>query len=59
MSMPGIAVMTEVGDGSTFPTAGHLTAYARLAPATRSSGSSMLFSLALWWLFRLRPWWVR
>lgn len=39
--MPGIAVRTEariliaVGDGSTFPTAGHLAAYAGLAPATR------------------------
>ncbi|SCK36282.1 Transposase IS116/IS110/IS902 family protein [Streptomyces sp. SceaMP-e96] len=31
----------EVGDGSTFPTAGHLAAYAGLAPATRSSGSSI------------------
>ncbi|GGS10332.1 hypothetical protein GCM10010236_76040 [Streptomyces eurythermus] len=46
-SMPGIGVRTgariliEVGDGSTFPTAGHLAAYAGLAPATRSSGSSI------------------
>lgn len=47
--MPGIGVRTgariliEVGDGdgSTFPTAGHLAAYAGLAPATRSSGSSI------------------
>ncbi|MFE7467032.1 IS110 family transposase [Streptomyces sp. NPDC057499] len=30
----------EAGDGSTFPTAGHLAAYAGLAPATLSSGSS-------------------
>ncbi|MEU6980751.1 IS110 family transposase [Streptomyces sp. NPDC046371] len=42
-SMPGVGVRTgariliEVGDGSTFPTAGHLAAYAGLAPATRSS----------------------
>lgn len=46
-SMPGVGVRTgariliEVGDGSTFPTAGHLAAYAGLAPATRSSGSSV------------------
>lgn len=46
-STPGIGVRTgariliEVGDGSTFPTAGHLAAYAGLAPATRSSGSSI------------------
>nr|WP_308295144.1 transposase [Streptomyces sp. Tu10] len=46
-SLPGIGVRTgariliEVGDGSTFPTAGHLAAYAGLAPATRSSGSSI------------------
>jgi transposase len=47
MSMPGVGVRTgariliEVGDGSTFPTAGHLAAYAGLAPATRNSGSSI------------------
>ncbi|MCX5136480.1 IS110 family transposase [Streptomyces sp. NBC_00340] len=46
-SMPGIGVRTgariliEVGDGNTFPTAGHLAAYAGLAPATRHSGSSI------------------
>ncbi|MEV7322027.1 transposase [Streptomyces sp. NPDC093970] len=46
-SMPGVCVRTgariliEVGDGSAFPTAGHLAAYAGLAPATRSSGSSI------------------
>ena len=45
--MPGIGVRTgariliDVGDGSTFPTAAHLAAYAGLAPATRSSGSSI------------------
>jgi hypothetical protein len=43
-SMPGVGVragariLIEVGDGSTFPTAGHLAAYAGLAPATRSIG---------------------
>lgn len=47
ISMPGVGVRTgariliEVGDGSAFPTAGHLAAYAGLAPATRSSGSSI------------------
>lgn len=46
-SMRGIGVRTgariliEVGDGSTFPTAGHLATYAGLAPTTRSSGSSI------------------
>ncbi|WP_435203041.1 IS110 family transposase [Janibacter sp. GS2] len=46
-SMPGIGVRTaarillEVGDGSTFPTPGHLAAYAGLAPVTRRSGSSI------------------
>ncbi|MGW1047385.1 IS110 family transposase [Streptomyces sp. NPDC002547] len=46
-SMPGIGVRTgariliDVGDGSSFPTAGHLASYAGLAPATRSSGSSI------------------
>ncbi len=46
-SMPGIGVRTgarillEVGDGSSFPTAGHLAAYAGLAPVTRRSGSSI------------------
>ncbi|MFI2511796.1 IS110 family transposase [Streptomyces sp. NPDC018972] len=46
-SMPGIGVRTaariliDVGDGSAFATAGHLAAYAGLAPATRRSGSSI------------------
>ena len=46
-SMPGIGVRTgariliDVGDASSFPTAGHLAAYAGLAPVTRSSGSSI------------------
>lgn len=45
--MPGVGVRTgariliEVGDGSTFPTAGCLAAHAGLAPATWSSGSSI------------------
>jgi transposase len=47
ISLPGIGVRTaariliDVGDASRFPTAGHLAAYAGLAPATRSSGSSI------------------
>ena len=46
-SMPGIGVRTgtriliDVGDASTFPTAGHLASYAGLAPASRISGSSI------------------
>lgn len=46
-SMPGIGVRTgtriliDVGDGPSFPSAAHLAAYAGLAPATRSSGSSI------------------
>ncbi|MBT3162575.1 IS110 family transposase [Streptomyces sp. Vc74B-19] len=46
-SMPGIGVRTAavllatVGDGSSFPTAGHLASYAGLAPATRQSGTSI------------------
>ena len=46
-SMPGIGVRTgariliDVGDGTAFPSAAHLAAYAGLAPATRSSGSSI------------------
>ena len=40
-SGPDARILIEVGDGSTFPTAGHLAAYAGLAPATRSSGSSI------------------
>jgi transposase len=40
--MPGVGIRTaarillEVGDGSAFPTAGHLAAYAGLAPVTRT-----------------------
>lgn len=46
-SMPGIGVRTaarvlvEVGDGSGFPSSGHLAAYAGLAPVTRRSGTSI------------------
>ena len=46
-SMPGlgfrtaIKILTIVGDGSAFPTSGHLAAYAGLAPVTRRSGSSI------------------
>ena len=46
-SMPGVGVRTaarilvEVGDAGSFPTAGHLAAYAGLAPVTRRSGSSI------------------
>ncbi|MDG4765726.1 IS110 family transposase [Solwaraspora sp. WMMD406] len=46
-SMPGIGVRTaarillEVGDGTSFPTPGHLAAYAGLAPVTRRSGTSI------------------
>ncbi|WP_435797965.1 IS110 family transposase [Streptomyces klenkii] len=46
-SMPGIGVRTaariliDAGDGSAFATAGHLAAYAGLAPVTRASGSSI------------------
>ncbi|WP_097963386.1 IS110 family transposase (plasmid) [Streptomyces anulatus] len=47
ISMPGIGIRTaarilvDVGDGSSFASAGHLAAYAGLAPATRRSGSSI------------------
>lgn len=46
-SMPGVGVRTaarillEVGDGSSFPTSGHLAAYAGLAPVTRRSSTSI------------------
>jgi transposase len=46
-SMPGVGVRTaavilvEVGDASSFPTAGHLASYAGLAPVTWRSGSSI------------------
>jgi len=47
ISMPGVGIRTgariliEVGDGSSFPSAAHLAAYAGLAPTTRNSGSSI------------------
>lgn len=47
ISMPGVGVRTaarillDVGDGSAFRTAGHLAAYAGLAPVTRRSGTSI------------------
>lgn len=46
-SMPGVGVRTaarillDIGDASQFPTAGHLAAYAGLAPVTRRSGTSI------------------
>ncbi|MEV7817883.1 IS110 family transposase [Streptomyces flaveolus] len=46
-SMPGIGVRTAavllatVGDASSFPSAAHLASYAGLAPATKSSGTSI------------------
>ena len=45
--MPGngfrtaLKILTIVGDAAAFPTAGHLAAYAGLAPVTRRSGSSI------------------
>lgn len=47
ISMPGIGIRTaarillEVGDGSAFKSAGHLAAYAGIAPVTHRSGSSI------------------
>ncbi|MEU7370070.1 IS110 family transposase [Streptomyces hygroscopicus] len=46
-SLPGLGVRTTaamivaIGDGSGFRTAGHLASYAGLAPATKSSGTSI------------------
>jgi transposase len=46
-SMPGngfrtaLKILTIIGDAAAFPTAGHLAAYAGLAPVTRRSGSSI------------------
>lgn len=46
-SMPGVGVRTaarillDIGDASSFPTPGHLAAYAGLAPVTRRSGTSI------------------
>ncbi|MFD5087550.1 IS110 family transposase [Kitasatospora sp. NPDC058406] len=36
-----VLILIDVGDASAFPTAGHLAAYAGLAPVTRASGSSI------------------
>ena len=47
MSMPGIGIKTAaqillaIGDGTAFETAGHLAAYAGIAPVTRRSGTSI------------------
>ena len=47
ISMPGVGVRTaarillEVGDGSAFKSAGHLAAYAGIAPVTHRSGTSI------------------
>jgi transposase len=47
ISMPGVGVrpaarvVLEIGDGSSFPSAAHLAAYAGLAPTTRRSGTSI------------------
>lgn len=47
MSMPGIGIKTAaqillaIGDGTGFETAGHLAAYAGIAPVTRRSGTSI------------------
>src|SRR5688500_19177557 len=34
-------IILDVGDGTAFPTSGHLAAYAGLAPVTRRSGTSI------------------
>ena len=47
LSIPGIAartgarILTEIGDVTRFPTAGHLAAYAGLASVTKQSGRSV------------------
>lgn len=47
MSMPGVGIKTAatilltIGDAGTFTTAGHLAAYAGIAPVTRRSGTSI------------------
>jgi hypothetical protein len=47
MSMPGVGIKTAatilltIGDAGTFRTAGHLAAYAGIAPVTRRSGTSI------------------
>ncbi|MCK9250561.1 MAG: IS110 family transposase [Solirubrobacteraceae bacterium] len=37
----GVTILSEIGDPTRFQTAGHLAAYAGLAPVTRQSGSSI------------------
>ncbi|WP_226363221.1 Tn3 family transposase [Pseudonocardia sp. ICBG1142] len=52
-TMPGLGVrtaikiLTIVGDGSAFPTAAHLAAYAGLAPVTRRSASHPTYQAML------------
>lgn len=47
LSIPGIGartgarILAEIGEVSRFPTAGHLAAYAGLAPVTKQSGTSI------------------
>ena len=47
VSMPGVgaktaaAILLAIGDGTGFPSAAHLAAYAGIAPVTRRSGSSI------------------
>ncbi|MBX7558123.1 IS110 family transposase [Streptomyces sp. tea 10] len=47
MSMPGSGsktaaqILLAIGNGSAFETAGHLAAYAVVAPVTRRSGTSI------------------
>lgn len=47
MSMPGVGIksaaqiLLAIGDGSDFDSAGHIAAYAGMAPVTRRSGSSI------------------
>ncbi|SFT93205.1 Transposase IS116/IS110/IS902 family protein [Arthrobacter sp. ov118] len=47
MSMPGVGIKTAatilltIGDARTFTSAGHLAAYAGIAPVTRRSGTSI------------------
>jgi transposase len=47
LSVPGIGartgarILTEIGDVTRFPTAGHLAAYAGLAPVTKQSGRTI------------------
>jgi transposase len=47
LSLPGIGartgarILTEIGDVHRFPTAGHLAAYAGLAPVTKQSGRTI------------------